>query len=286
MLLLLQFPEVFWDDVDYFGITQPGGPEGRGRCFMYWNLARFNGGVPLLTSLVSGISARAAEEASVEEQQEHMLQVSAALPKELSCTCSELFRRMRILVCSIPAASSTFHTQCLPLLGMHPDTPTLLAEAPQHLPLPHVFVTGSLPSCWPACRPLSPLLASFSHCVMCMVTRCLSRLPAMSPNGPLTSTAEVATAMWLWAALGRSTTAWHCLWHAACCLQGSTPARNTRIQLEVKRAHTAATGTASSHLCTVVHWLLVACLRQLSVLNKSDGCIAISVRVASACCGI
>jgi len=56
LLSLLQFPHVFWEDVDYFGITQPGGEEERGRCFMFWNLARFNQGLPLLTSLVSGRS--------------------------------------------------------------------------------------------------------------------------------------------------------------------------------------------------------------------------------------
>lgn len=67
---------MFWDDVDYFGVTQPGGEERRGRCFMFWNLARFNGGKPLLTSLVSGKAARAAETDSTQELQEHVLAVS------------------------------------------------------------------------------------------------------------------------------------------------------------------------------------------------------------------
>lgn len=73
---MLQFPEVFWDDVDYFGITQPAGPDTRGRCFMFWNLARFTG-VPLLTSLASGQSAEAAEDTPPEELVQHMLQVTS-----------------------------------------------------------------------------------------------------------------------------------------------------------------------------------------------------------------
>lgn len=72
----LQFPEVFWDaEVDYFGVTQPAGPASRGRCFMFWNLARFNGGTPLLAGLVAGAAARAAEQDSQEELVEHTLQV-------------------------------------------------------------------------------------------------------------------------------------------------------------------------------------------------------------------
>jgi lysine-specific histone demethylase 1 len=78
----MQFPEVFWDsEVDYFGITQPPGEDTRGRCFMFWNLARFNDGAPLLAALVSGPSARAAEGADTEELQQHMLQVRSRLPR-------------------------------------------------------------------------------------------------------------------------------------------------------------------------------------------------------------
>ncbi|WIA28969.1 hypothetical protein OEZ86_011504 [Tetradesmus obliquus] len=73
--VVLQFPEVFWDaEVDYFGVTQPAGPASRGRCFMFWNLARFNGGTPLLAGLVAGAAARAAEQDSQEELVEHTLQ--------------------------------------------------------------------------------------------------------------------------------------------------------------------------------------------------------------------
>jgi hypothetical protein len=75
----LQFPEVFWDSsIDYFGVTQPPGEDTRGRCFMFWNLARFNDGAPLLAALVSGRSARAAEGADTQELQQHMLEVCAA----------------------------------------------------------------------------------------------------------------------------------------------------------------------------------------------------------------
>lgn len=72
----VQFPEVFWDNsIDYFGITQPPGEDSRGRCFMFWNLARFNNSAPLLAALVSGRSARAAEGGDAQELQQHMLEV-------------------------------------------------------------------------------------------------------------------------------------------------------------------------------------------------------------------
>ena len=73
--VVLQFERVFWEDLDFFGVAQPGGVESRGRCFMFWNLARFSEGVPLLTCLVSGRAARAAEEASDEEMKGHAMQV-------------------------------------------------------------------------------------------------------------------------------------------------------------------------------------------------------------------
>lgn len=41
---------------------------------MFWNLARFTG-VPLLSALVSGQAARAAEDTSQQEMVQHMLQV-------------------------------------------------------------------------------------------------------------------------------------------------------------------------------------------------------------------
>ncbi len=52
--VVLEFPEVFWTpEYDYFGAAVDGGPELRGRCFMFWNGARFSG-APILTSIISG----------------------------------------------------------------------------------------------------------------------------------------------------------------------------------------------------------------------------------------
>ena len=52
--VVLEFPEVFWTpEFDYFGAAVDGGPELRGRCFMFWNGARFSG-APILTSIISG----------------------------------------------------------------------------------------------------------------------------------------------------------------------------------------------------------------------------------------
>ena len=51
---MLEFPEVFWTrEFDYFGAAVDGSPELRGRCFMFWNGARFSG-APILTSIISG----------------------------------------------------------------------------------------------------------------------------------------------------------------------------------------------------------------------------------------
>lgn len=67
---------MFWDPaIDYFGIAQPPGPDTRGRCFMFWNLARFNPDAPLLAALVSGAAAREAEGAPSEELAAHAVQV-------------------------------------------------------------------------------------------------------------------------------------------------------------------------------------------------------------------
>eukprot|EP00878_Enallax_costatus_P019801 GHUV01020904.1.p1 GENE.GHUV01020904.1~~GHUV01020904.1.p1 ORF type:complete len:1234 (+),score=527.47 GHUV01020904.1:96-3797(+) len=71
--VVLQFAEVFWEDVDYFGITQPAGPDTRGRCFMFWNLAQITG-APLLTALVSGRAAQTAEHTSQSNMVQHTLQ--------------------------------------------------------------------------------------------------------------------------------------------------------------------------------------------------------------------
>jgi hypothetical protein len=57
---------------------------------MFWNLARFNGGVPLLAGLVAGAAARAAEQDSQEELVEHTLQVQGRQKRQLTmldCSC-------------------------------------------------------------------------------------------------------------------------------------------------------------------------------------------------------
>ena len=51
---MLEFPSAFWtDEYDYFGAAVDGGPELRGRCFMYWNCHRFCG-APILAAIISG----------------------------------------------------------------------------------------------------------------------------------------------------------------------------------------------------------------------------------------
>lgn len=55
--MVLEFPAPFWEDAaDFFGAALPGGPAGRGACFMFWNLHRLSGR-PLLAALVSGAAA-------------------------------------------------------------------------------------------------------------------------------------------------------------------------------------------------------------------------------------
>ena len=72
---MLEFPEAFWDaDMDYFGAALPGGTDGRGRCFMFWNLQRFTG-APVLVALVAGAAAGEAEAASDAEMGAAAVQV-------------------------------------------------------------------------------------------------------------------------------------------------------------------------------------------------------------------
>lgn len=55
--VVLEFPHAFWEDsADFFGAAVPGGPGGRGRCFMFWNLQPVSG-KPILIGLVSGKAA-------------------------------------------------------------------------------------------------------------------------------------------------------------------------------------------------------------------------------------
>ncbi|PRW44477.1 lysine-specific histone demethylase 1-like protein 3 isoform A [Chlorella sorokiniana] len=73
--VVLEFPSVFWDDsVDYFGAAAEPSEAGRGRCFMWWNFHRFSG-ANTLAALVSGASARAAEDAPPEELRDAALAV-------------------------------------------------------------------------------------------------------------------------------------------------------------------------------------------------------------------
>ncbi|GER57057.1 lysine-specific histone demethylase [Striga asiatica] len=54
--VVLEFPEVFWDDaIDYFGATAEDRDE-RGRCFMFWNISK-TVGAPVLIALVVGKAA-------------------------------------------------------------------------------------------------------------------------------------------------------------------------------------------------------------------------------------
>jgi hypothetical protein len=81
--VVLQFPVKFWgsdtgDSPDFFGVSQPGGAAGRGRCFMFWDLEKFTG-VPLVTALVSGQAAVTAEAAADEDMVEAALQVRGRL---------------------------------------------------------------------------------------------------------------------------------------------------------------------------------------------------------------
>ncbi|RZC66572.1 hypothetical protein C5167_010267 [Papaver somniferum] len=54
--VVLEFPEVFWDDsVDYFGATAEETGQ-RGQCFMFWNVKK-TAGAPILIALVVGQAA-------------------------------------------------------------------------------------------------------------------------------------------------------------------------------------------------------------------------------------
>jgi monoamine oxidase len=63
--VVMEFKAPFWDSsVDYFGAAHEDGDdkgEGRGRMFMFWNLEGAVG-APVLTALMAGAAAEAAEE--------------------------------------------------------------------------------------------------------------------------------------------------------------------------------------------------------------------------------
>lgn len=92
--VILQFPEVFWDDsVDFFGAAKGVSAVDRGFCFMWWNFHRF-AKAPILAALVSGESATTAETTSDEELKAGAMDVLRALhpgidiPEPVACTVS------------------------------------------------------------------------------------------------------------------------------------------------------------------------------------------------------
>ncbi|XP_055834063.1 lysine-specific histone demethylase 1 homolog 3 isoform X2 [Solanum dulcamara] len=72
--VVLEFPEVFWDDsIDYFGATAEETDE-RGRCFMFWNVKK-TVGAPVLIALVVGKAAIDGQEMNSDDHVKHSLLV-------------------------------------------------------------------------------------------------------------------------------------------------------------------------------------------------------------------
>ncbi|XP_022997010.1 lysine-specific histone demethylase 1 homolog 3-like [Cucurbita maxima] len=72
--IVLEFPEVFWDDsVDYFGATAEE-TKWRGQCFMFWNV-RKTVGAPVLMALVVGQAAVERQYISSSDNVSHALMV-------------------------------------------------------------------------------------------------------------------------------------------------------------------------------------------------------------------
>ncbi|KNA08445.1 hypothetical protein SOVF_162560 [Spinacia oleracea] len=72
--VVLEFPEVFWDDsVDYFGATAEHS-DLRGRCFMFWNIQK-TVGAPVLIALVVGKAAKEGQNLSPSDHVNHALRV-------------------------------------------------------------------------------------------------------------------------------------------------------------------------------------------------------------------
>ncbi|VFQ81911.1 unnamed protein product [Cuscuta campestris] len=72
--VVLEFPEVFWDDsVDYFGATAEE-TDHRGQCFMFWNIKK-TVGAPVLIALVVGKAAIDAQRISSSDHVNHALMV-------------------------------------------------------------------------------------------------------------------------------------------------------------------------------------------------------------------
>lgn len=72
--VVMEFPEVFWDDtVDYFGTTAEE-TDQRGQCFMFWNV-RKTVGAPVLIALVVGKAAIDGQGMSPSDHVNHALMV-------------------------------------------------------------------------------------------------------------------------------------------------------------------------------------------------------------------
>ncbi|KAI3464875.1 hypothetical protein Pfo_021538 [Paulownia fortunei] len=72
--VVLEFPEVFWDDtIDYFGATAED-TDQRGRCFMFWNVKK-TVGAPVLIALVVGKAAIDGQNISSSDHVSHALLV-------------------------------------------------------------------------------------------------------------------------------------------------------------------------------------------------------------------
>ncbi|GAB2267722.1 hypothetical protein Dimus_002704 [Dionaea muscipula] len=81
--VVLEFPEVFWDDtVDYFGATAEDTVQ-RGHCFMFWNVKK-TVGAPVLIALVVGKSAVDGQSMSSSSHVNHALAILRKLFGEAS----------------------------------------------------------------------------------------------------------------------------------------------------------------------------------------------------------
>ncbi|KAJ4963766.1 hypothetical protein NE237_023705 [Protea cynaroides] len=81
--VVLEFPEVFWDDtVDYFGATAEE-TDWRGQCFMFWNVKK-TVGAPVLIALVVGKAALDGQNLSSSDHVNHAVMVLRKLFGESS----------------------------------------------------------------------------------------------------------------------------------------------------------------------------------------------------------
>uniref|UniRef100_A0A2P2KG73 SWIRM domain-containing protein n=1 Tax=Rhizophora mucronata TaxID=61149 RepID=A0A2P2KG73_RHIMU len=92
--VVLEFPEVFWDDsVDYFGATAEE-TDCRGHCFMFWNI-RKTVGAPVLIALVVGRAAIDGQSMSSSDHVSHALMVlrkifgEASVPNPLASVVTD-----------------------------------------------------------------------------------------------------------------------------------------------------------------------------------------------------